>query len=453
MGDMRREPYKPAIPTQSKYMGKEAIEASSYGFCAHCGRGNAKAKCGNCGQVAYCGKECQRLAWKEHKLSGYCVPHCNLCGGPTRLPDKTLKCRHRVCEICYNDYRRLGCAGYCAKCGKFHEAPEDDDEGDREARVGALKEFVYADRMDRIIRERSKTMGMSKDESQKFAALLRSATMAVEAALDKDPADFHARCILGMIKRSQGDAMGACASFADALEIQPSHASSNFYMGLIALKNGDHATAARRFRGAIKSDPRHTAAHRCLTQLLKNHETKEEARGFSESAAENAINANPHDAGCLNTYGLTLLNKGNTIAAEESFRAATRENPKHAKAHYNLGCALRLQSRYNEAETAWREALFTFAADHHVAAGLRGTRLAGVAGLAGFGGPVSAAVVCRAALSAASLVARFSLALCVGRAGRRRRWEPCCSARCCAPSARGAGPWSASCGWRPGWRR
>ena len=357
MGDMRREPYKPAIPTQSKYMGKEAIEASSYGFCAHCGRGNAKAKCGNCGQVAYCGKECQRLAWKEHKLSGYCVPHCNLCGGPTRLPDKTLKCRHRVCEICYNDYRRLGCAGYCAKCGKFHEAPEEDDEGDREARVGALKEFVYADRMDRIIRERSKTMGMSKDESQKFAALLRSATMAVEAALDKDPADFHARCILGMIKRSQGDAMGACASFADALEIQPSHASSNFYMGLIALKNGDHATAARRFRGAIKSDPRHTAAHRCLTQLLKNHETKEEARGFSESAAENAINANPHDAGCLNTYGLTLLNKGNTIAAEESFRAATRENPKHAKAHYNLGCALRLQSRYNEAETAWREAL------------------------------------------------------------------------------------------------
>ena len=120
MGDMRRTPYKPPIPVASKYTGKEAIEASSYGFCAHCGRGDAKAKCGNCSQVAYCGKECQRAAWKEHKLSGYCVPHCNICAGPTRNPCKTLPCKHKICGLCYDECKRLGCGGYCAKCDKFH---------------------------------------------------------------------------------------------------------------------------------------------------------------------------------------------------------------------------------------------------------------------------------------------------------------------------------------------
>ena len=254
MGDMRRTPYKPPIPVASKYTGKEAIEASSYGFCAHCGRGDAKAKCGNCSQVAYCGKECQRAAWKEHKLSGYCVPHCNICAGPTRNPCKTLPCKHKICGLCYDECRRLGCGGYCAKCDKFHLPSHPDDEGDRAMRCGALKDFLVAERMDRTIRERSRTMGMTKDESQRFAAWLRSGTNRCDVALERDPADQHVHCVLGMIKRSQGDAVNAAASFGNCLEIEPSHPAANFYMGLIAMKNGDHCAATRRFQHAIKSD-------------------------------------------------------------------------------------------------------------------------------------------------------------------------------------------------------
>ena len=225
--------------------------------CAHCGRGDAKAKCGNCSQVAYCGKECQRAAWKEHKLSGYCVPHCNICAGPTRNPCKTLPCKHKICGLCYDECKRLGCGGYCAKCDKFHLPSHPDDEGDRAMRCGALKDFLVAERMDRTIRERSRTMGMTKDESQRFAAWLRSGTNRCDVALEQDPADQHVHCVLGMIKRSQGDAVNAAASFGNCLEIEPSHPAANFYMGLIAMKNGDHCAATRRFQHAIKSDKSH----------------------------------------------------------------------------------------------------------------------------------------------------------------------------------------------------
>ena len=355
MGDMRRTPYKPPIPVASKYTGKEAIEASSYGFCAHCGRGDAKAKCGNCSQVAYCGKECQRAAWKEHKLSGYCVPHCNICAGPTRNPCKTLPCKHKICGLCYDECKRLGCGGYCAKCDTFHLPSHPDDEGDRAMRCGALKDFLVAERMDRTIRERSRTMGMTKDESQRFAAWLRSGTNRCDVALEQDPADQHVHCVLGMIKRSQGDAVNAAASFGNCLEIEPSHPAANFYMGLIAMKNGDHCAATRRFQHAIKSDKSHVGAHRCLTQLLKDGERSYSPAGAA--SAERATNDNPHDAGCLNTYGLSLLRKGNLVAAEEAFRAATKEDATHAKAYYNLGCALKDQGRFDEAEGAWRQAL------------------------------------------------------------------------------------------------
>lgn len=52
--------YAPKLPVESKYAGREAVEAALYGYCAHCGRGDAKSKCGGCGQIAYC-KRFRRL--------------------------------------------------------------------------------------------------------------------------------------------------------------------------------------------------------------------------------------------------------------------------------------------------------------------------------------------------------------------------------------------------------
>ncbi len=35
--------------------------------CDQCGKANAKSQCSRCKKAYYCGKECQKLAWKDHK--------------------------------------------------------------------------------------------------------------------------------------------------------------------------------------------------------------------------------------------------------------------------------------------------------------------------------------------------------------------------------------------------
>lgn len=47
-------------------LGDTGEEVFSVGCCAECGKAGARAKC-ICGAVIYCGRECQRGHWKEHK--------------------------------------------------------------------------------------------------------------------------------------------------------------------------------------------------------------------------------------------------------------------------------------------------------------------------------------------------------------------------------------------------
>lgn len=286
------------------------------------------------------------------------MPHCNLCVGPTRPPDRTLECKHKVCGLCADECARHGCAGYCGKCKTFGEkkaVSEPEALATAPARATALGKWLEADRLDRTIRSRSKTMGMTKDESTRFASLLREAYDGCRAALKADESDHHAYCVLGMVKRSQGHSVRSFEAFTNCVEIEPAHASANYYLGLLSLKNGDYRRATAYLKRSVKTDPTHVGAHRSLTQLLKDGDASFGVT--ADGAAEKAMNDNPRDASCLNTYGLTLLKKGNKVAAEEAFRAAARENPKHAKAHYNLGCALKDQGKYDHAEVAWRESL------------------------------------------------------------------------------------------------
>ena len=45
-----------------------AAASRSQGACGHCGKAKARNRCERCGLVFYCSRECQKSAWKEHKL-------------------------------------------------------------------------------------------------------------------------------------------------------------------------------------------------------------------------------------------------------------------------------------------------------------------------------------------------------------------------------------------------
>ena len=49
------------------------------GFCEHCGKVGARARCGRCKKVFFCDGRCQRKGWPKHKLS---------CGTKAKPPAK-----------------------------------------------------------------------------------------------------------------------------------------------------------------------------------------------------------------------------------------------------------------------------------------------------------------------------------------------------------------------------
>jgi tetratricopeptide (TPR) repeat protein len=86
-----------------------------------------------------------------------------------------------------------------------------------------------------------------------------------------------------------------------------------------------------------------------------------------------ALRRDPHDGRCNNAMGVLALRRGDFHAAEHSFRRAIvritsrNPNPYDGEAYYNLGLALRFQSRYDEAfdafykatwNAAWQDAAF-----------------------------------------------------------------------------------------------
>jgi tetratricopeptide (TPR) repeat protein len=81
-----------------------------------------------------------------------------------------------------------------------------------------------------------------------------------------------------------------------------------------------------------------------------------------------ALNRDPGDSRCNNALGLILLRRGMFTEAEIHFRraigrvTARNPNPYDGEPYYNLGLALRLQARYDEAydafyKSAWNQAL------------------------------------------------------------------------------------------------
>ena len=86
-----------------------------------------------------------------------------------------------------------------------------------------------------------------------------------------------------------------------------------------------------------------------------------------------ALRRDPHDGRCNNAMGVLALRRGDFQAAEHSFRRAIvritsrNPNPYDGESYYNLGLALRFQSRYDEAfdafykatwNAAWQDAAF-----------------------------------------------------------------------------------------------
>ena len=123
---------------------KKPASSDDAGTCAHCERHEpTMSSCSRCGLVKYCGRDCQRAHWKEHKP--LCIPkadripkpventagppgthlaasegeECAICLDPLLAEDGstlTLPCGHVFHGSCVEGLRARGVAKVCPLC-------------------------------------------------------------------------------------------------------------------------------------------------------------------------------------------------------------------------------------------------------------------------------------------------------------------------------------------------
>lgn len=141
--------------------------------------------------------------------------------------------------------------------------------------------------------------------------------------------------------------------FESALEREPNSVSGHIGLGLSLLAGGNRDEGLRHLERAALLDPKSPKAQAALGVSLDQLGRREEAVAHLEAARD----LRPHDSRILNNLAVAYLRSGQPERAEPLLRAALREDQRDvALRHNNLGMALAMQGRFDEALEAFRRA-------------------------------------------------------------------------------------------------
>jgi tetratricopeptide (TPR) repeat protein len=179
------------------------------------------------------------------------------------------------------------------------------------------------------------------------------AARACQQALQADPGDADAWCLLGIAQRAAGQAEQAVASYREALRLRPAFIEvwNNLGNALVNLGRLDEAVAA--FDQVLRLRPEFAEAHNNLGAALRQQGK------WAEAAAryQYALRLRPNYSEAHNNLGDALLGLGRMEEAAESYRRALQLRPNFPEALTNLGNVLTQLGRPDEALAAHREAL------------------------------------------------------------------------------------------------
>ena len=141
--------------------------------------------------------------------------------------------------------------------------------------------------------------------------------------------------------------------FESALERDPDSVNGHIGLGLSLLAGGNRDEGLRHLERAVELDPKSPKAQAALGVSLDQLGRREEAIAHLEIARD----LRPHDSRILNNLGVAYLRSGQPERAEPLLRAALREDQRDvALRSNNLGMALAMQGRFDEALEAFRRA-------------------------------------------------------------------------------------------------
>jgi tetratricopeptide (TPR) repeat protein len=141
--------------------------------------------------------------------------------------------------------------------------------------------------------------------------------------------------------------------FESALEIDPNSVSAHVGLGLSMLAGGNRDDGLKHLQRAVEIDPKSPKAQAALGVTLDQLGRRDDALVHLEAARA----LRPHDGRILNNLAVAYLRAGRPDRAEPLLRAALREDTDDAALRANnLGMALAMQGRFDEALASFRQA-------------------------------------------------------------------------------------------------
>jgi Flp pilus assembly protein TadD len=193
---------------------------------------------------------------------------------------------------------------------------------------------------------------IERGDASLAAGNVASALWDYAAAYELDPEAALPRERIGYLHLRQ-DPERAQPLFESALERDPDSANAHVGLGLSLLAGGNRDDGLRHLERAVELDPKSPKAQAALGVSLDQVGRREEAVAHLEVARD----LRPHDSRILNNLGVAYLRSGQPERAEPLLRAALREDQRDvALRSNNLGMALAMQGRFDEALDAFRRA-------------------------------------------------------------------------------------------------
>jgi protein O-GlcNAc transferase len=176
------------------------------------------------------------------------------------------------------------------------------------------------------------------------------AEAALRRATALDPGLPEAHFTLGVVLWQTGRADLAVTSFRAAITQKPEYAEAHYMLGTILRQQGNDAEALALFRRTIELQPQSSEAYLSIGQMLERQGDRAGATAaLAEADRLNKRKADEQAAAYALNRGMAKLQKGDLPGAIAELKDAVRLAPQLARAHYQLGLALRKHGAVAEA--------------------------------------------------------------------------------------------------------
>lgn len=177
---------------------------------------------------------------------------------------------------------------------------------------------------------------------------LEEAISQCDLILEESPEKAQIHNLKGMALRKKGELAAAKDCFETSLQIAPSDVDARFGLANILRTSGAMSEAEDAYKKVVELDPKHHKAYFNLGLIYQMSGQLKKALAFYE----HALNINPSYSEALNNKGNVLKTLGDVEGAYVCYSKAVTIKP-FAPTYYNIGLALQLLNKHDEAIEAY----------------------------------------------------------------------------------------------------